>query len=376
MRLSHSKLACILSCPATYYLNYVQGISKKTEKSALVIGSAVHWGIEHNTEDLSNYYGIEHQYGRDEVLAEAMVHGYLKHKNDIFDQILTMSDGTKLQLLNEDHELFVNAELKSCSFDPHTFVGIIDLLLLTDRGFVIIDYKTSTYEPNWDNYLDQIYRYIFLLKSEFPDVPIAKIGIVNIRKTGIRQKKAENSEQFLNRLKFEYDINDENLINYHEYLPETLDQNRIDEYIKNLSKMADMAQIIDNNKCWYINYSNANGTYGKSDYWDIFYHTQDCEYLYKIRDIVYEKNNDGTYTKQDSRDCVALDMTVLDNKNVLNHYADFKDIFNSAKETHPEWTIDDLVKHIQHEKTIDKDLLDIYVENLFIEETLNKKDQN
>ena len=70
MRLSHSKLSCILSCPATYYLNYVQGISKKTEKSALSIGSAVHWGIEHDTEDLSEYYGADHAYGRDEMLAE------------------------------------------------------------------------------------------------------------------------------------------------------------------------------------------------------------------------------------------------------------------------------------------------------------------
>lgn len=370
MRLSHSKLSCILNCPATYYLNYVQGISLKTEKSALAIGSAVHWGIEHNTEDLTEYYGEEHNYARDEILAEAMVHGYLKHKDDIFDQILTANDGTKLTLVNEDHELFIDGKLKSFKFDEHKFVGIIDLLLLTDKGFIIIDYKTSTYEPNWDNYLDQIYRYIFLLRSEFPDIPVVKIGIINIRKTGIRQKKTENQEQFFNRLKFEYDLNDDALVNYHEYLPEELNQKHIDEYIENLSKMADMAQVIDNNRCWYINYSNANGTYGKSDYWDIFYHTPDCEYLYKIKDVSYIKNDNG-YSKEEYRDCVALDMNVLDDSNILNHYTDFKTIFKKIQTEHPDWSIEQFIEYIKSEKTTDDVLLDIYINNVFAEVETN-----
>ena len=81
--------------------------------------------------------------------------------------------------------------------EKHKFVGIVDLLLLTNKGFVLIDYKTSTYEPQWDNYLDQIYRYIFLLRSEYPDIPVVKIGIVNIRKTSIRQKKTENYDRIV-----------------------------------------------------------------------------------------------------------------------------------------------------------------------------------
>ena len=57
MKLSHSKLGVILNCPMTYHLKYEEGISLKVTKSALAIGSAVHWGIEHNSEDLSEYYG-------------------------------------------------------------------------------------------------------------------------------------------------------------------------------------------------------------------------------------------------------------------------------------------------------------------------------
>ena len=216
MRLSHSKLSKIMSCPMSYRLSYELGIWTKVEKPALTIGSAVHYGIEHNTTDLSDYFkekGTFKQgdsYTREQLLSEAMVHGYLKHKDFIFEQILTDPDtGEKLTLEDETHELYVTGKLESFleNQDYHDFVGIIDLLLLTNKGFVICDYKTSTYEPDWDGFLDQIYRYIFMLQSEFPDIPIVKVGIINIKKSAIRQKKLENESQFLNRLMWEYEQN-------------------------------------------------------------------------------------------------------------------------------------------------------------------------
>lgn len=329
MRLSHSKLTTLLSCPMTYYLSYVEGISKKETKSALAIGSAVHWGIEHNTEDLSEYYKEEgtfkqgDNYTRDQILAEAMVHGYLKHKDALFKQLLT-DPKTKEQvtLVDETHELFLSGKLPSkLHVLPHEFVGIIDLLLLTDKGFILIDYKTSSMVPDWDNYLDQIYRYIMLLNSTFPDVPVYKIGIINIRKTGIRQKKNETDFEFTQRLRFEYELNDENYINYHEYLPEELNQDHIKDYISNLSKMADAGETIVNNKMWFINYSAANGTYGKSDLWDIFYKTPDAYLLYKIKDPIW---NDELNSTQDYRDCRPLDMMVIDKQDVMNHISKFE----------------------------------------------------
>lgn len=329
MKLSHSKLTTLLSCPMTYYLSYVEGISKKETKSALAIGSAVHWGIEHNTEDLSEYYKEEgtfkqgDNYTRDQILAEAMVHGYLKHKDALFKQLLT-DPKTKEQvtLVDETHELFLSGKLPSkLHVLPHEFVGIIDLLLLTDKGFILIDYKTSSMVPDWDNYLDQIYRYIMLLNSTFPDVPVYKIGIINIRKTGIRQKKNETEFEFTQRLRFEYELNDENYINYHEYLPEELNQDHIKDYISNLSKMADAGETIVNNKMWFINYSAANGTYGKSDFWDIFYKTPDAYLLYKIKDPIW---NDELNSTQDYRDCRPLDMMVIDKQDVMNHISKFE----------------------------------------------------
>jgi len=360
MKLSHSKLACILSCPMSYYLTYVEGISKKVEKPALAIGSAVHWGIEHDTEDLTDYFNsAEGAYTKEQLLAEAMVHGYLKHKDEIFKQLLTDPEtGEELELVNETHELYLNGKLKSSSFDFHDFVGIVDLLILTNKGFIIIDYKTSTYEPDWDNYLDQIYRYIFLLNSTYPDVPIVKVGIVNIRKTAIRQKKTENESEFLNRMKFEYELNDEHYVNYHEYPLITIDKDRVQSYIENLSKMCDTAQVIADRKAWYINFSAANGTYGKSDFWDIFYHTPDAYLLYKISDSIWDEDSKSIVN---TRDCVPIDMMVIDHNNVLNHYDKFKSIIKDE-------TIDDhLFDRLKSSYICDDNLLNQYVDTFLHE---------
>lgn len=360
MKLSHSKLSCILSCPMTYYLNYEVGIYKKVTKPALAIGSAVHWGIEHNTEDLSDYYKEQgtfkqqDSYGRDELLAEAMVHGYLKHKDELFKQILTDNKtGETLTLLDELHEVYLTGKLNSSiSNEPHDFVGIIDLLLLTNKGFVLIDYKTSSLYPDWDNYLEQLYRYIFMLRCNFPDTPVLKIGIINLRKTGIRQKKNETNFEFLQRMQFEYEVNDDAYVNYHEFLPEELNSVLLDNYINNLSKMADMAQLIVDNKMWYINYGAAKSQYGKSDYWDIFYKTDGCEVLYDIRDYVW---NEDEQKFDDHRDCIALDMKVID-ENVLNKYETFKQLLLTTKTQSKDEFYEELGQHF----VIDKNLLDRY----------------
>src|SRR5574344_400895 len=362
MKLSHSKLSCILSCPMTYYLVYKQGIQKKVEKPALAIGSAVHWGIEHNTEDLSDYFKDNGTFKqgdnctRDQLLAEAMIHGYMKHKDELFKELLKDPvTGEQMTLLDELHETYLTGKLQSPRNKDlqHDFVGIIDLLLLTNRGFVLVDYKTSSYVPDWDNYLDQLYRYIFELRCNFPDTPITKIAIINIRKTGIRQKKNETEFEFLQRMKFEYELNDEEYVNYHEFLPDTIDETLLDNYVKNLAKMADTANMIDEQQMWFINYGAANGQYGKSDFWDIFYHIPDAEVLYNISDTVWDED-EQTFINR--RDCIALDMKVIDYDNVLNKYDIFeKELLASTCSSKDEY-FNELAEHY----IVDRQLLEMY----------------
>lgn len=311
MKWSHSKLSCILKNPAEYYLIYKAGIFPKVEKSALTLGSAVHWGIEHNTSDLSDYF--KNEYFEDRLLAEAMVKGYLLHKESLFKQILNSS-----KLIEEIHEIYLNGK-----FDEDLFVGIIDLLLLTDKGFIVIDYKTSSSIPDWDKYLDQIYRYIFLLKEEFPEVPVYKIGIINLRKSKLRKKINESKEMFSKRLLMDYELNDEKFIDYHEYEVDKLNKKFINEYIDNLRLMVKTANLIESNNCFYINYSSIED-YGGSSYKNIYMNVEGSYIAYKISDKYID---DYTGEIVNYRDCNDLDIKELFNEKLINKYEKFKVIF-------------------------------------------------
>lgn len=372
INLSHSKLNTIMTCPMSYYLNYEQGISLKQTKSAFALGSAVHWGIEHNTEDLTEYWDKDFRtkdnYTKEQLLAEAMVHGYLKQKDNLFNEILTDPEtGEKLEILDEIHELALEEVLPSKRYDGgYNFVGIIDLLLLTNKGFIIIDYKTSSTVPEWDKYLDQIYRYEYLLSKKFPEEPIVGVGIINLRKAAIRQKNNENEVDFLNRLKFEYELNEANYISSHMFRSRDIDMNLLNKYIENLRLEADTAQTIVDNKMYFINYSNAINMYGKSDYYDIFYHTPEAYKLYKIRDLIWDNSLEEF---RNDRDCNELDMQTIDfTKKILNHYKDFLELTNEflEKENIKVFNREELLAYITASGyDVDNDLYNLYVTTYF-----------
>lgn len=378
MRLSHSKLALILSNPADYYLNYVLGIYPKKEKTAFTVGSAVHWGLQYAKEDLTEWFQenvpsyAQTGYTHDQLLAESMVHGFLKLKSDLFKQILTKKDGTELKLVDEAHELWVEADLPSKIHPdtPHRFVGQIDLLLTTDQGFVLLDYKTSSMRPDWNKYMDQIYRYIYLLKCNFPDVPVVKIGIINLRKERVNLHKNESEAALKKRIQLDYELNEDEEISYHEYDPMELRQDIVDEYIENLTTMADLAETIDKNQLFYQNYEAINGPY-KSDYWDIYYNTPDAYVLYNIRDTLFI---DGKLI--DHRDCRPFDLDVFKGKKLMNKYSKFKDValdFFSKNDIDKKMLMDS----IKSEYEFDDELLDEYYNTFMydIEHGLPKKEK-
>lgn len=333
MHLSHSGLQLLLTCPASYFLSKKQGISLKKETKALQVGSAFHWGCEHNTEDLKGYLdeidpfqNLYNDFTKEVALATGMVHGYLKKKESIYKQILKSYEGEDLTLIEEFHELDLLCDLPSLRFEKnHEFHGIIDLLMLTDKGWIILDYKTSSMRPDFDKYLDQVLRYCWMVEQKFPEMPIYKVGIINVRKTGIKQRQGENEENYAMRIKREYDFDDCDLIEYHEFKPDDFEKSKMDLYIKNLSRMADFAQEIEDNNFWFINYGNAVSVYGKSEFWDLFYKTPDCKYLYKVYDPMF---NTDLGEMSNYRDATDLDINSLEVPNPLNHYETFKEAFN------------------------------------------------
>lgn len=379
MKLSHSKLSCILNNPAEYFLIYKEGIYVKEQKNAFTIGTAVHWGLEHNTSNIDEYWekysSLKLQkegYGYDQYLVEAMLEGYFNIKDFLYSQILSDEKGQKLEILDEMHELTLTGKLHSFIHpdEPHSFLGIIDLLFLTNKGFILIDYKSSSRRPSWDSYLSQLHKYIFLLNSEFPEIPVYKIGIINLRKTMLRQKKDESNEAYYKRLKFEYLMNDDELISYHQFLSSDLDSKKQDEFVTNLSRMADIAEMLDTNNLFYINYSVIDTPY-RSQFWEIYNHIEGCEMLYGIKDYIYDKSSDSIVHY---RDCRHIDMLCLDNKNILNKYEQFKAQALALYSITSDIDKNELFAHLKKSFTTDDFLLETYWSTLIYEiYELNKK---
>lgn len=325
---SHSKLKKILTCPMSYNIIYNHKIFPKFEKEALGLGSAVHWGIEHNTENLEKYYEENSKFknkfkAKDEqILAESMVSGYLKHKDDLLAEILYEKEtGEILDLLEEHHELKIYGKLKSNIVENNKFVGIIDYLLLTNLGFIVIDFKTSSSVPEWENYLDQLYRYIYLLKEEYPNIPVHKIAIINLRKCKVKRKTGENDKSFRKRLDVIYQLNDEKHIDVHIYKSSEINVKDMDVYIENLAKMCDAALSIINSGSYYINYS-AVDDYGGSELKEILLNNDGAYTLYNVRDECY---NEITNNIEDFRDMYSIDLEkIFYNFKTCNRYSDFK----------------------------------------------------
>ena len=368
MRVSHSKLSLALSDPMSYFLRYKMGITPLQTKKAFEVGSAVHYGLEHWTSDLSDYWGT-HTFDSDYCLSEAMVAGFLSIKDRVFKEILTNKiDGEVASILpeGEKHELNLYAPLHSFQHpdEPHIFQGIIDMLLLTDKGFIIIDWKTSSKAPDWNGYLEQIYRYIFICQALWPDIPVYKVGIVNLRKTRCVKGAKETDEEWKARMVKEFTNHSENYYYVHTWEPQELDQNVFNEYKTNLSRQVDVAEMIDKNCMFYINFGAQISQYGESDYYKIFYKTKDAYALYNIRDTVLDDKNcliDGI------RPCIPLDMEVIDRQNVINKYSLFKEKFiEFVNET----GMSDKYKFyhwLENDYSVDLKLLDRYWSYLCIE---------
>ena len=362
--LSHSKMECCLNNPMDYNLNYKIGIKPKETKRCFQVGSAMHWGFENDTEDLTQWFqengDLSQQVEKsfEQRQAEAMCHGYFSHKKEIFDEVLKDYDtGERVELLGDEsiyHELELTAKIPSAKdkTKSYDFIAIIDLLILTKKGFIIIDYKSSSEIPDFNKYLDQIYRYDFVLRQNFPGVPIYKIGIINLVKSRIRKASDESIEDYEKRWCWQYDKYPNPLINVKMFEKSKLDENVISDYIDNLSKEADLVNAIDENGLYYINFKGAKEPY-KSVYYDIYYGTQDAYRLYTIKDTIFDVSTQKIINR---RDCVESDMLIPTKGDVMFRYDDF------AKERMENADVDDktFFEYIHSKYEISDDLLLMY----------------
>lgn len=193
-QISYSRVDSFKSCPFRYQLRYVEGIKIPPDNTnpanALIIGSALHKGIETDEQTAIRQY------------------------NDSFPIIsdATENECIKLERLIPKAKEFVETNIAGVKQYEYTlstpdFIGFIDLLVEFPNGtYGIYDFK---YSNAVDRYLESpqihIYKYYYELLN--PSAKVTKLGYIMIPKSAPRVKfnkktnTAESIIEFRKRLK-------------------------------------------------------------------------------------------------------------------------------------------------------------------------------
>lgn len=227
MQFSHSRVDCFNNCPYKYKLQYIdkwKTLSEYDPQDALVLGQAVHTGIQ--------------------VDIQTAIHDYYMSYPIISD--LHINEAIKLEAVIQkarDKLPLANAQFEVELSDEH-FKGFIDMLVPDGDEYDIYDFK---YSNNIDKYLKSpqlsIYKYY---AEKILGIKINHLYFVFVPKVMIRQKKTEDLVQFRNRLKETLKTVDARVeeVTYQpnhviEYISSQVNILTCNDYIKNETRLCD-----------------------------------------------------------------------------------------------------------------------------------------
>ena len=185
-RFGYSAVSTFEQCPFRYKCQYIDGlqtIPSDDPANALIIGTAMHKGIETGVETAINEYFASYPIITDQHIDEEIKLRYLIPK-------------VKEIIPKGFHELQV--------VDTN-FMGTLDLLVPVDENtYDLYDFK---YSNNWLRYMDsrQLHLYKYYTEKMHPGKRIRNMYFVFIPKVQIRQKRTETLFDFRQRLQTELD---------------------------------------------------------------------------------------------------------------------------------------------------------------------------
>lgn len=231
MQYSYSRADCFNKCPYQYKLRYVDRlltIDEYDPRSPLILGTAVHTGIETDVDSAIQFY-----YSQYPVITDSHIEEAIKLTNLI----------PKVKNI-----LPANGEFEVEISTPN-FKGYIDYLYPLDDGtYGIIDFK---YSNNVDNYLKSNQLHIYKYFAEkLLHIKVSKLQFLFIPKIQIRQKKSESQIQFRKRLSEVLSEANPNLVQV-EYEESKVDKflndvqtiQNTSDFTKNVSKLCDWCEF-------------------------------------------------------------------------------------------------------------------------------------
>lgn len=225
MQYSHSRVETFKSCPYKFKLRYIDGLEtlpSDDPQNPLIIGSAMHLGIEQDVETAVKWY-----YNQYPVITDLHVNEAIKLENLI--------PKVKEILPKGQHEVRI---------ETNDFLGFADLV--TDYGD-IYDFK---YSNHVEKYLESKQLHLYKHFRELNCDETNDLYYVFIPKTMIRQKKTESLYDFRKRLK-------ETLA---EMKPKIVkvdyDENKVEEFYSDISdiEMTERFEKVESNNCKFCEF--------------------------------------------------------------------------------------------------------------------------
>ena len=235
MQFSYSRVSLYQQCPRRFryqYIDEIKLIDDPSHDNALVVGNAIHLGLETTVDNM-----LKHYYDHYNIIDD-------RHVNEAIKLEMLVQKG--YQLLNGINILHQEYEI-----NVPQFKGIVDLITQNPDGTVdVFDFK---YSNNVDRYMESGQLHIYKYFLEQQGFKVNRLGFIFLPKTMIRQKKTENLYQFRKRLV--ETLNELNIrvveVKYqeskvHEFLNNCQAITQATEYPKNETKLCDW--------CEYQNY--------------------------------------------------------------------------------------------------------------------------
>ncbi|MGK9366771.1 AAA family ATPase [Melissococcus plutonius] len=184
MKYSYSRVSLFDQCPYHFKLRYLdkyQEVPDYSANSPLILGQALHKGIETNYETM-----LEDYYKSFPVITDAQI-----------------NEAIKLEKMLPKVIDFIDNNFKQCELiheykiDKPEYIGYVDLIVRDAEGqCLVIDFK---YSNNIKNYLDSEQLHIYKYYLEQDGFKIKQLGFLFIEKVNIKQGKS-NLYQFRKRL--------------------------------------------------------------------------------------------------------------------------------------------------------------------------------
>ena len=225
MEYSHSRVETFKNCPYKYKLRYIDELKtlpSDDPQNPLVIGSAMHLGIEKDVETAINWY-----YNQYPIITDLHINEAIKLEKLI--------PKVKDILPRGQHEIKI---------ETNDFVGFADLV--TDNGD-IYDFK---YSNNVDKYLESKQLHLYKHFRELNCDKTNNLYYVFIPKVMIRQKKTETLFDFRKRLRERLEEAEPKIVKI------DYDENKIDEFYSDISDIETTKTFekVENENCNYCEY--------------------------------------------------------------------------------------------------------------------------